>query len=92
MFDERHTMMPIWQFCSSASWTKNDHNVLHLIKQAAGSFTAVWMFLTMSAQMVILETMTTPLSWAARFKVWPFYSNNSLKLLLKNITIPYDKE
>lgn len=79
MFNERHTTLPVWEFCSSALWTKNDHNVPHLIKQAAGSFTAVWMFHTMSAQMVLLPTTTIPVSAAAHFKVWPFYSNSSPK-------------
>lgn len=79
MFNERHNMFLVWEFCSSALWAKNDHNAPHLIKQAAGSFTAVWVFHIMSAQMVLLPATTIPLSSAAHFKVWLFYSNNSLK-------------
>lgn len=76
MFNERHAILSVWESCSSAAWTKT---APHLIKQAAGYFTAVLMFHTISAQMVILLTMTVPLSSAACFKVWPAYSNNFLK-------------
>lgn len=76
MFNERHAILFVWESYSSAAWTKNDYYVPHLIKQAAGSFTAVWMFHTISAQMLLLVTMTVLLSSAACFKVRPSYSNN----------------
>ena len=79
MFNERHAFLSIWETCSSAARTKNDLNVPHLIKQAARSFTATWMFHTISTQMVLLLTMTVLLSSAASFKVWPAYSNNPVK-------------
>lgn len=79
MFNERHAILSVWESCSSAAWTKNDHNAPYLIKQAAGSFTAVWMFQTILAQMVLLLTMTVLLALEACSKVWPALSNNSLK-------------